>query len=75
MTEGFPEPPRGKCPACGSKNVKEIVYGLPDGLEDWPGHLVPGGCLVSPDNPTRHCGDCDNEWGRLDEWSEGDDAP
>jgi hypothetical protein len=74
MAEDFPKPPGGKCPECGSEDVKEIVYGLPDDSERWPEHLVAGGCLLDPDNPTRCCGDCGHEWGRFDPLPEGDAA-
>ena len=72
MAEGFPEPLRGRSPECGSENVKKIVYGYPLGLEFWPKHLVPGGCCVSGNHPTRHCGECGNERGWPYPWPEGD---
>jgi len=67
-------PRYGRCPECGSENVKKILYGLPDGLEHGPGHLVAGGCLVSGNDPTRCCGDCGSEWGRPHPLPEEDAA-
>ena len=61
-----------KCPECGSKNVKKIAYGLPAPGYDWPDDVVMGGCCVSENDPTRHCGECGHEWGRPHPLPEGE---
>ena len=57
-----------RCPECGSTNVVPIVYGLPPpeaGEEAERGEIVLGGCCVMDDSSTRHCRDCEHEWGRF----------
>ncbi len=60
-----------KCPYCNSKNIADILYGMPafneqmkKDIED--GKLVLGGCCVDERNPDYHCNDCGREF------SEGD---
>ena len=55
-----------KCPACGSKRVANILFGMPafsKELEDVldAGRIVLGGCCISDDDPTWQCADCDTE--------------
>jgi hypothetical protein len=49
------------CPACGSLELLEIVYGYP-GHElfeaDARGEVVLGGCVVGPESPDYECRDC-----------------
>ncbi len=49
------------CPSCGA-TMMAIVYGMPS-YELFQaaerGEVILGGCLVSEDNPTVHCPDCD----------------
>lgn len=51
-----------KCPECGNKNAKKIVYGLPSAelLEDES--IVIGGCMVSDDDKNYHCTECEHEF-------------
>lgn len=58
------------CPACGSSDVKEIVFGLPTAeLFDDP-TVALGGCVIPPGPPPEwHCGNCSREWSTLD-WAE-----
>lgn len=53
------------CPACRQKTGVNIMYGMPSpalfesaGL----GEVALGGCLISDDNPERHCTACGAEW-------------
>jgi hypothetical protein len=58
------------CPACGSRETIEIVYGEPPAsLHEAAarGELVIGGCIFGPDSPSWHCCACQNDFGRLDE--------
>jgi hypothetical protein len=62
MRHVSPERP-GKCPACGSARVAEIIYGLPafspeleEALES--GRTVLGGCCVTSDDPRWRCLEC-----------------
>jgi hypothetical protein len=53
------------CPACGSRRTIPIVYGMPgtELIEQVKrGQIVLGGCLVGPDQPDRHCCDCEKSW-------------
>lgn len=56
------------CPRCGSTNVLEIVYGLPqdpsaEGAEAARREgVVFGGCCIGPDSPTHECADCEHCW-------------
>lgn len=57
-----------KCPQCQSKNVVEILYGMPtkeafDDAEE--GKLLIGGCCISEDSPEWYCNDCEHEFGKL----------
>ena len=52
-----------KCPRCGSKNIAEILYGLPDYNEELQseikeGKLRLGGCCASELDPKYYCNDC-----------------
>jgi hypothetical protein len=58
---------RGKpaCPACGSKQVQPIVYGLPgpELIERAErGEVALGGCIVFPENPEWQCALCLHAW-------------
>ena len=49
------------CPACGSTDAVEIVYGLPGGdLAEAAdrGDVVLGGCMVGPESPDYECRSC-----------------
>ena len=54
-----------QCPSCGSKDVVEIIYGLP-GLElrdrSMRGEVALGGCCFSEDSPSLHCKACESDW-------------
>lgn len=49
------------CPACGSREVVEIIYGLPD-IDLWEaqvrGEVALGGCIVGPESPDYECRGC-----------------
>ena len=60
-----------KCPFCGSSKTCPIFYGYPGDIEWYldavaKGNIIGGGCVVSGDDPTWHCHDCANEWGKKD---------
>ena len=47
-----------KCPVCNtSEDVREIIYGMPDGEPDESKYIV-GGCVVSEDMPDYKCIKC-----------------
>lgn len=53
------------CPHCGEKTSVRIVYGLPHGelmVRAERGEILLGGCIISPDQPTRACTTCRSEW-------------
>src|SRR5882672_1624325 len=56
------------CPACGSLQVAEVVYGLPmlDQLRPdlEAGRVILGGCCLFEDSPQWKCHACGHEWGR-----------
>jgi hypothetical protein len=53
-----------RCPACGSRDVLTIVYGLIE-PGDFAGQNVwPGGCCVSDDDPAWRCA-CGHTWGQT----------
>ena len=53
----IPEPTR--CPECGSREIREITYGLPAEPPD-PELFHVGGCVVS--DAQWHCSACGHEW-------------
>ena len=55
------------CPFCNSKNIAEILYGLPSfspklDKDLKSGKLILGGCCISEDSPRFHCNNCAKEW-------------
>ena len=47
-----------KCPNCGSnKDVREILYGLPEGPVDESKYEI-GGCCISESDPSLRCISC-----------------
>lgn len=63
MSEEAKKPPA--CPACGSEDVKAIVYGLPsDDTMEAAGRdeMDLGGCVVAPENPDWRCRACEFAW-------------
>jgi ribosomal protein L37AE/L43A len=57
-----------KCPRCGSERIARILYGLPalsDALREEleTRRTVPGGCIVTGNDPRWRCTDCGNEMG------------
>lgn len=59
------------CPHCGSEQVIPIVYGMP-GAElgaAWErGEVELGGCVVSGNDPERHCRECWTQWNDRMVW-------
>lgn len=56
-----------KCPNCGSKNIINIIYGLPTYelfKEEEQGKVKLGGCVIGLDDPEYTCKDCNHEWNR-----------
>lgn len=56
-----------KCPRCGSKNIAEILYGMPAYYDEIQakidaGKLRLGGCCVSGADPKFYCNDCKKEF-------------
>lgn len=56
-----------QCPACGSKSIARIQYGLPVYSEELQkqldsGAVVLGGCCVTGEDPRWHCNACENRW-------------
>jgi len=72
MDEGPVRPSLSKCPECGSRDAKEIIYGLPASTDDSPADVAMGGCCISENDPTRRCGECGHEWGRPYPLPEGE---
>ena len=53
------------CPRCSSSKVLPIVYGYPSEdlmAEAEAGKVRLGGCIVSPGDPDRACGECSHQW-------------
>lgn len=53
-----------KCPKCGSKNIANIVYGLPsltDIIETGTEKYYAGCCIPEP-FPKKHCNDCEYDF-------------
>lgn len=58
-----------RCPFCGSKNVKSMIYGLPtfEAMESAKrGEIVLEGCHVESNSPIHLCSHCNREFGSLD---------
>ena len=59
-----------KCPKCGSINVLLIHYGYiddPDVIQQINnGEFATGGCLISEDSPKWECGECKNQFAKID---------
>lgn len=56
---------RKKCPKCGSRNTKKIVYGYPDEklIKMYQqGSILIGGCCIETDDPDYRCANCQFEW-------------
>lgn len=59
---------KNRCPNCNSKNVAEILYGLPIYSKELEkklekGKIILGGCCITNNSPLFHCNDCSKEWG------------
>lgn len=49
------------CPACGSTDAVQIIYGYPDaelGEAERRGEIMLGGCLWGPESPEFECRGC-----------------
>ena len=57
------------CPKCNSKNIAEILWGLPNFIEIKDdleaGKIFLGGCCVTDESSKWHCNDCKHEWGKV----------
>ena len=70
------------CPECREKSGVNIVYGYP-GFDlrerSERGEVHIGGCVLTEDQPDRHCTSCDHEWqirrraSELNLWLDGFD--
>jgi primosomal protein N' len=50
-----------KCPKCGSPKVVRIIYGEPNyktSLEEEAGKIIPGGYIITGNDPLWECIDC-----------------
>jgi DNA-directed RNA polymerase subunit RPC12/RpoP len=59
------------CPACGSDNVTEVIYGMPVFSPELMkeikiGTKKLGGCCVRNDSPDFICGNCGKEWKSIE---------
>lgn len=57
-----------ECPECGSKNIAEILWGMPALDEELErnldeGRIVLGGCCITDENTDWRCNDCGCEFG------------
>ena len=53
------------CPSCGSVDVAQIVWGLPDEelfASAERGEVALGGCIVTDADPNRECRQCGVRW-------------
>lgn len=50
------------CPACGSRNIVRITYGLPDHELASDTSTVLGGCVIVETSPTHACRGCHHRW-------------
>ena len=62
--------PKKICPICNSKNIAEILWGLPADMEELEEALekkeiVLGGCCVSNNDSKWECTDCGHRWGKI----------
>jgi hypothetical protein len=60
-----------ECPACRSRRIARISYGLVEFTEELrqalrDGQVILGGCVITDHSPTWHCNECSLEGGRLD---------
>ncbi len=63
-----------RCPRCGSSAIVPIVYGMPSQQlfrRSQRREVLLGGCVLSPDQPSHGCADCD--WPNEDLWETDDD--
>jgi hypothetical protein len=65
-----------ECPACRSRRIARISYGLVEHTEELrqdlqAGRVILGGCFITDKSPIWHCNECGLEGGRLDlsEWT------
>jgi hypothetical protein len=69
------------CPSCSSKDVAEILYGMPcmsKGMERVysSNQIKLGGCCVEDGIPEWHCNRCEHEWGKATvSWVQSKDKP
>lgn len=57
------------CPKCGSKDILDIVYGMPSYYlfkEAEENKVVLGGCVIGFNDPEFHCNNCGFEWSKED---------
>ena len=56
------------CPACGSRNIANYLYGMPVMDEELERDIankivICAGCCISEDDPLYHCNDCGKDFG------------
>ncbi len=52
------------CPKCKSKNVLPFLYGYltPEAQKETNKKFISGGCVISENNPSWGCKDCNHQW-------------
>jgi hypothetical protein len=54
-----------KCPECGSRKSKPLIYGLPSEettVKAQRGEVILGGCVMYPFSPRRQCSSCKTQY-------------
>jgi hypothetical protein len=59
------------CPSCSSKNVAEILRGMPGMSKGFSrvhdsNQIKLGGCIIEDGQPEWYCNECEHEWGELE---------
>ena len=62
------ETPGKKCPSCGERTGRPILWGMPSGdvamaSEDGTIDIFFGGCIVDGDDPKYECSNCEAQFG------------
>lgn len=60
-----------QCPKCNSKNTCPIFWGYPSEKqlkEAKQQKMFLGGYIISDNDPAMYCNDCQNKWGRREDY-------